>query len=106
MSELNANVNNDSSGSANEDVEEEGERGVGDCTFYQHPFSERRAHWTHSHVDEKRHPSVQAAMILEAGIRTTEHLEMDTLNQHSYVLKMCKGLLKQMVSSDVVSGVT
>jgi hypothetical protein len=39
-------------------------------------------------------------MILEAGIHTTEHLEMDTSTQN--ILKMCKALLKQMSNSEVV----
>jgi hypothetical protein len=90
---------------ADEEVSaEEVGRGIGDCTSHQHTFSQRCGHWTHSHVDEKRHPAVQAAMILEAGIGTTEHLEMDTTNQNNCVLKMCKALLKQMTNSDVIPG--
>ena len=47
----------------------------------------------HMLLDAKRYPTVQqAAMILEAGICTTEHLEMDTANQHSYILKIYKAL--------------
>ena len=40
-------------------------------------------------------------MILEAGIRAAEHLEMDAPHQHSCVRR---ALLKQMISSDVISG--
>jgi hypothetical protein len=47
---------------------------------------------------------VQAAMISEAGIRATEHLEMDATNQNNCILKMHKALLKQMTNSDVVPG--
>ena len=45
-------------------------------------------------------------MILEASIRAAEHLEMGTPHQRSCVLNTRKALLKQMISSDIVSGDT
>ena len=104
MSDANAAAIEDGGPNADEESEEEVERGIGDYISYQYTFSQRCGHWTHSHVDAKRSPAVQAAMILEAGIRTTEHLERDTANQHSYILKMYKALLKQLISSDIISG--
>ena len=47
---------------------------------------------------------MQAATILEAGIRAAEHLEADTPHQGSCALKTREALLKQMISSDVISG--
>jgi hypothetical protein len=62
----NANGHNDSA---------DAERGIGDYTSYLFKFSERCAYWTASHVTEKRYPAVQAAIILEVGIRNSEGLE-------------------------------
>jgi hypothetical protein len=106
IADIIADSNADHVADANEEVsaDEVLEKGIGDCTSYQHTFSQRCGHWTHSHVDEKRHPAVQAAMILEAGIRTREHLEMDTTNESNCILKMHRALLKQMTNSNVIPG--
>jgi hypothetical protein len=104
MSDVIADSDADVANADGEVSAEQVERGIGDCTSHQRTFSQRCGHCTHSHVDEKRHPAVQAAMISEAAIRTTEHLEMDAANQNNCILKMHKALLKQMTNSDIVPG--
>jgi hypothetical protein len=88
---------------SNDDDNVEDERGVGDYTSYhQYKFTDRCGHWTHSHVDEKQYPAVQAAIILEVGIRNSEDLEKCTSDQHSFCLKTYKKLVTEMIRTDVI----
>jgi hypothetical protein len=78
------------------------EQGVGDYTSYMYSFPERCGHWTHSHVDEKRYPAVQAAIILEVGIRNSEGGEKSAVEQHSFCLKSYNHILRKMVASKLI----